>query len=186
MWAAFGAGSRKAVPCRLLVLGTSFVGPWKNKPGVWWGKSIPGGNGSGVQILHWFIWIMLSSWPLNTAVSLLLGVITYQETGEQNVQEKWTFFCNRQFTFWQLGWAGLFPFNLCFSVQNCRKSALSILLTLICALTQMPQIFHSWDNISHKIIFNLNVAKIWSDIFCILFPSKQTTVKAALLQDVEW
>ena len=92
MRAVLVAGRRKAIPCRLLMLRMGFVGVQKTKPGVWWGKSMPRGNGCGVQTLHRFVQAVLPPWPLNTAVSLLLHVVTYQETGGKSVQEKWTRF----------------------------------------------------------------------------------------------
>lgn len=90
MRALLGDSRRKAVPSRLLVVRMGFWGLQKSKLGVWWGESICCGNGSGVQTLHRSMWVLLWPWPLNTAVSLLLGVITYQETGGKIVQEKWT------------------------------------------------------------------------------------------------
>lgn len=125
-------------------------------------------NGSGAQTLHLSMWVVLWPWPLNTAVSLLLGVITYQETGGKLSRKNRPGFCSRQFGFWQLGWEGQFPLSICFNVKNGRKSVFSILLTLVYALTQMPQILHSWDNTNNKRVLNFNVANIWSNIFFLI------------------
>lgn len=54
MWALLAAGCRKAIPCRLIMPRMGFIAAQKTKPGVWWGKSIPCGNGCGIQILRDF------------------------------------------------------------------------------------------------------------------------------------
>lgn len=74
MWALLAAGCRKAIPCRLIVPRMGFIAAQKTKPGVWWGKSIPCGNGCGIQILRDFLWAVLLPWPLNTAAGCFPAV----------------------------------------------------------------------------------------------------------------
>lgn len=92
-------------------------------------------------------------------------------------------FCNRLFGFWQLGWEGQFPLSICFNVKNGRKSVFSILLTLVYALTQMLQIFHSRDNTNNKIMLNFNVANIWNNFFFFNASIQKKPCKTSTMQN---
>lgn len=138
-------------------------------------RSVKGGDGAGVQILDRYLWVVLSLTLKHCCFPATTGCPSYQETGGKSVQENRPGFCNRQFGFWQLGQAGEFPFSICFSVQNGRKSGPSIPLTLACALTQIPQIFHSRDNINNKIMFHFSVAKLLINIAPFQSDHRQTS-----------